>query len=133
VIRVLIVDDHPHIRGMIRALVACEAGWLVCGEAANGQEAINQCVLLRPTLIILDIYMPVCNGLDAAREIFTRFPGMLILILTMDGSSHFVLAAVACGAQGLVVKARAGEDLVLAVSTLLRGGRYFCDIAKAKE
>jgi two-component system, NarL family, nitrate/nitrite response regulator NarL len=126
-IRILIVDDYEHIRGMIRALLEAEEGWQVCGEAANGQEAIDQCVLLKPNLILLDIHMPVQNGLEAAREILVRFPTMLILILTIDGSSHFALAAVACGAQGLLVKARASEDLVTAVSTLLRGQRYFCD------
>ena len=124
-IRILIVDNYEHIRGMIRALLEAEEGWQVCGEAADGQEAVDQCVLLKPNLVLLDIHMPVRNGLDAAREIFLRFPRMLILILTMDGSSHFALAAVACGAQGLVVKARANEDLVMAVSALLRGERYF--------
>jgi len=125
--RILIVDDYEHIRSMIRALLDAEEGWQVCGEAANGQAAIDQCVLLKPDLVILDIHMPVRNGLEAAREILLRFPSMLILILTIDGSSHFALAVVACGAQGLLVKARASEDLVTAVSTLLRGGRYFCD------
>jgi DNA-binding NarL/FixJ family response regulator len=125
--RILIVDDYEHIRSMIRALLDAEEGWQVCGEAANGQAAIDQCVLLKPDLVILDIHMPVRNGLEAAREILLRFPSMLILILTIDGSSHFALAVVACGAQGLLVKARASEDLVTAVSTLLRGERYFCD------
>jgi two-component system, NarL family, nitrate/nitrite response regulator NarL len=125
--RILIVDDYEHIRGMIRALLEAEEGWQVCGEAANGQAAIDQCVLLKPDLVILDIHMPVRNGLEAAREILLRFPSMLVLVLTIDGSSHFALAAVACGAQGLLVKARASEDLVTAVSTLLRGERYFCE------
>jgi DNA-binding NarL/FixJ family response regulator len=124
-IRILIVDDHAHIRSMIRALVEAEEGWQVCGEAADGQQALAQCVLLKPNLIVLDIHMPVRNGLEAAREILILFPGMLILIVTMDGSSHFALAAEGCGAQGLLVKARATDDLVKAVSTLLRGERYF--------
>ena len=124
-IRILIVDKYAHLRDMIRALVETEEGWQVCGEASDGQEAVDQCVLLKPTLAILDIHMPVRNGLEAAREIFLRFPRMLVLILTLDGSSHFALATVACGAQGLLVKARVSEDLVTAVSALLRGERYF--------
>ena len=99
-IRILIVDDHAHIRGMIRALVEAEQGWQVCGEAANEQEAMAQCVLLKPTLIVLDIQMPIRNGLEAAREILILFPGMLILMVTMDESSHFALAAEGCVAQG---------------------------------
>jgi DNA-binding NarL/FixJ family response regulator len=125
VIRILVVDDHTYIRGMIRALLEGEQGWQICGEAANGQTAIDQCALLKPNLVILDIHMPVCNGLEAARVILLQFPWMLVLILTTDGSTHFVLAAMACGAQGILVKARAGDDLVRAVSALLRGERYF--------
>ena len=124
-IRILIVDHHVHIRGLIRALLEAEKDWQVCGEAADGQAGIEQCVLLKPNLVVLDIHMPVRNGLEAAREIILLFPRMLILALTMDGSPHFALAVMACGAQGLLVKARATEDLVIAVSALLRGERYF--------
>ena len=67
-IRILIVDDHEHIRGMIRALLEAEKGWQVCGEAADGRAGIDQCVLLEPNLVILDIHVPVRNGLEAARE-----------------------------------------------------------------
>jgi DNA-binding NarL/FixJ family response regulator len=126
--RILVVDDYGHIRDMIRAVVEAEEGWQVCGEAVDGQEAIDQCALLTPNVILMDLHMPVRNGLEAAREILLRFPQMLILMLTVDGSSHFAMAAVACGAQGLLVKARAGEDLVTAVSALLRGERYFGDV-----
>ena len=124
-IRILIADAHTYMRRMIRALVEVEEGWQVCGEAADGQAAIDQCALLKPNLAILDIHMPVRNGLEAARVILFQFPQMLALILTTDGSTYFTLAAMACGAQGLVMKDRASEDLVMAVSTLLRGERYF--------
>jgi DNA-binding NarL/FixJ family response regulator len=124
-IRILIVDDYQHIRSMIRTLLETEAGWQVCGEAVDGQDAISQCRVLEPTLIILDLHIPKLNGFDAARQIFLRFPRMLILILTNDGSSHYALAAVACGAQGLLVKTDANDNLVPAVSTLLRGETYF--------
>jgi two-component system, NarL family, nitrate/nitrite response regulator NarL len=124
-IRILIADDHAYIRRMIRALLEVEESWQVCGEATNGQAAIDQCALLRPNLVILDIHMPVRNGLEAARVILFQFPRMLVLMLATDGSTYFTLAAMACGAQGLVVKDRASEDLVMAVSTLLRGQRSF--------
>jgi DNA-binding NarL/FixJ family response regulator len=124
-IRILIADGHGYIRGMIRALLEAEKGWQVCGEAANGPEAVAQCVLLKPNLIVLDIHLSIQNGLEAARIILLQLPSMPILIVTMDGSAHFALAAAACGAQGILVKAHAREDLVTAVSTLLRGERYF--------
>jgi DNA-binding NarL/FixJ family response regulator len=114
---------------MIRAWLETESEWRVCGEAVNGQEAIDQSALLRPDLVILDIRMPVLNGLEAARQILLRIPAMLILLLTLDESSHFALAAVACGAHGLLVKGRASEHLVAAVSALLRGGKCFAEAA----
>jgi DNA-binding NarL/FixJ family response regulator len=125
VIHILIVYDCEHLRNMFRALLELQAGWSVCGEATNGREAIDQCALLVPNLIVLDMKMPVTNGLDAARQIFHKFPKMLILVLTLDSSPHFALAAAACGAQGLLMKSLASEHLVEAISTLLRGDRYF--------
>jgi DNA-binding NarL/FixJ family response regulator len=110
---------------MVRSLLQGQPEWQVCGEAANGLEAIEKCALLKPQLVILNLHMPVMNGFAAARQIFPGFPQMLILILTLDGSPHFALAAAACGAQGLLIKAHASEQLVLAVSALLRGERYF--------
>jgi len=124
-IQILIADACEHIRRLIRGLLQVHEGWEVCGEACNGREAISQCEILKPNLIVLNIHMPVINGLDAARQIFLSFPGMLILILTLDGSTHFALAAANCGAQGILMKSLATNHLVIAVSTLLRGDRYF--------
>jgi DNA-binding NarL/FixJ family response regulator len=125
VIQILIVDDCEHIRRMVRGVLRAHEGWAVCGEACNGREAINQCEILKPKLIVLNMHMPVTNGLDAARQIFIGFPGMLILILTLDVSAHFALAAANCGAQGLLMKSLATDHLVTAVTTLLQGDRYF--------
>jgi DNA-binding NarL/FixJ family response regulator len=125
VVRILIVGNYQHIRGMIRALLETEQAWEVCGEAVDGQDAICQCAALEPTLVILDVHLPKLDGLAAAREIFLRFPRMLVLFLTIDGSAHYALAAVRSGAQGLLVKGNASESLVIAVSTLLRGETYF--------
>ncbi len=110
---------------MIRALLEAEEGWQVCGEAADGQEAVDQCVLLKPNLVVLDIHLPLKNGLEAARLIFLQFPQMLILVLTTDDSLHFRLVAAASGAQGILAKSNATQELVPAVAGLLRGERYF--------
>jgi len=128
-IQIVIVDPFEHMRRMIRALLEAEQGWRVCGEAPDGQRAIDQCDLLHPDLVILDIQMPILNGLEAARQILLRIPRMLILLLMLDESSHFAVAAASCGAQGLLIKGRASEDLVDAVSALLRGERYFAEVA----
>jgi DNA-binding NarL/FixJ family response regulator len=85
---------------MLRALLEAEEGWQVCGEAADGQAAIDQCVLLQPTLVILNIHMPIRDGLETAREIILLFPQMLILILTMDGSPILRLLPSRLGRRG---------------------------------
>lgn len=128
-IHIVVVDPFEQMRRMIRALLETEQEWRVCGEAADGQGAVDQCDLLQPDLVILDIQMPVLNGLEAARQILLRIPRMLVLLLTLDESSHFVVAAASCGAHGLLIKGRASEDLVDAVSALLRGERYFAEAA----
>ena len=127
--RIFVVDDHPVVRDGFRSIINQETDLVVCGEAADGQRAIDQCDLLHPDLVILDIQMPILNGLEAARQILLRIPRMLILLLTLDESSHFAVAAASCGAQGLLIKGRASEDLVDAVSSLLRGERYFAEVA----
>lgn len=71
---------------MLRVLLEAEQGWAVCGEAADGQQAIDQSELLTPRVIILDIHMPVMNGFEATRRIHLRSPETLILILTSDES-----------------------------------------------
>ena len=98
---------------------------MVCGEAADGQQAIDPCELLAPHLVIIDIRMPVQNGFDTSPAIHGRLPQVLVLMLTTDESSHLALAAATCGAKGFLTKARAADDLVAAVSTLLRGETHF--------
>lgn len=124
-VKFLIVDDHEYIRRMVRVLLEAEAGWVVCGEAADGQQAIDQCELLMPNVIIIDIHMPLMNGFEATRRIHLRSPEILILILTTDESAHFVRAAAMCGAMGFLTKARSAEHLVTAIMVLLRGEKYF--------
>jgi two-component system chemotaxis response regulator CheB len=116
-IKILIVDDQPHIRRLVRGLVEAEHDWVVCGEAANGQQATEQCALLAPDLIILDINMPVMNGFEAAKIIHMRSPEVLILILTTDSLVHFARAASKTGASGVPVqseqrRAPCGSDCI---------------------
>jgi DNA-binding NarL/FixJ family response regulator len=124
-VKILIVDDHEYIRRMVRVLLEAEDGWRVCGEAADGQQAIDQSELLKPDVVILDIHMPILNGFDASRQILLRSPQILILILTTDESPHFARAAAMCGAPGFLSKAHATDQLVPAISSLLRGKKYF--------
>jgi DNA-binding NarL/FixJ family response regulator len=124
-VKILIVDDHEYIRRSVRLLLEAEDGWSACGEAANGQQAIDQSEELHPQVVILNIQMPLVNGFEVARRIHHRSPDTLILMLTIDSSHHFARAAATCGALGFLSKADTADHLVQAISSLLRGERYF--------
>lgn len=123
--RFLIVDDHVPLRLIIKNLLEAKDGWVVCGEAADGREAIAKCLALKPHLVVLDIQMPVMNGFDAAREIRRLSPATMILMLTSDKNHHFAQAAEDCGARGFLSKGHAAEHLAFAANAMLRGEKYF--------
>ena len=100
-------------------------GLQVCAEAANGQEAADKSRELKPDLIILDITMPVLNGLDAARLIQEFAPEIPIIILSVHKSKQLMEEAQKIGVRGYVTKAEAGQNLVNAVRAVLAKGTYF--------
>ena len=124
-IRILIVDDHTLIRKMIRDLLKDEEGWEVCGESANGKEAVRHTKTLQPHVIILDIQMPVMDGFTAARKILVTSREMLILIVSFYDSAFLFQESKACGAKGFLPKHQFAEHLVPAIRTLLRGELHF--------
>ena len=125
-VRILIVDDHEVVREGVRTIInRAKRGWEICGEAANGQEAIEAVGRLKPDIILLDITMPVMSGLDAASRITgTGLPGQ-ILIFTMHESGELTHDARRVGARGYVTKSDAARHLVIAIETLLSGGTFF--------
>jgi DNA-binding NarL/FixJ family response regulator len=124
-VRVLIADDQPGIRKRVYLTLAARIALEACEEACNGEEAVALAQESRPDLIILDITMPVMNGLDAARKIRQFSPETPILILTMHKSKQLMEEAQKIGVHGYVVKAEAGQNLVPAVNALLRRQTFF--------
>jgi DNA-binding NarL/FixJ family response regulator len=124
-LRILVADDHEVARRGVRALLESHAGWEVCGEAADGREAVNMANRLRPDLVLLDIGMPSLNGLDATRQILAATPGVRVLILTMHDSEQVVREVLAAGAVGFLLKSDAGRDLVAAVEALQQRRTFF--------
>lgn len=123
--RIVVADDHDVVRAGVKTILHARPDWVVCGEAADGQEAIAHVNGLQPDVVILDISMPSLNGLEAAAKISASGSDTRILIFTMHDSNSVIRAAKDAGARGLVVKSFASRDLIRAVETLLAGGTFF--------
>jgi DNA-binding NarL/FixJ family response regulator len=123
--RILIADDHAMMRKGLRTTIKPHPGWEVCGEATDGLEAFEQTKLLKPDLVILDVSMPVLNGLEVAHRIASIMPGVKILLFTMHNSPQFAKDVTKTGAHGYVCKASGEELLIQAIETLLEGESFF--------
>ena len=117
-VRILIADDHEVVRQGVRTVLEGQAGWVVCGEASTGREAVAKAVDLQPDIVVLDISMPELNGLEATRQI-RRAVSATILILTVHESDQVVPEVLDAGAHGYVLKTDAGRTLVEAIRALL--------------
>jgi DNA-binding NarL/FixJ family response regulator len=123
--RILIADDHEVVRQGLKAILASQQGWHVCGEAVNGREAVDKSKRLKPDVVILDISMPELNGLEATRQIREVCPQTQVLILTVNESEELVKQVFAAGARGYLLKSDAGRELTAAVEALSQGRPFF--------
>jgi DNA-binding NarL/FixJ family response regulator len=121
--QVLIVDDHPLIRQGMRSLLE-KHGFTVVGEAADGREATQLAQALEPDVAVLDLAMPLLNGLDAAREITRTSRRTKTILVTIHTADQYVLEALQAGVRGYVLKSQATAELVQAIQEVIRGGRY---------
>jgi DNA-binding NarL/FixJ family response regulator len=117
-IRVLIVDDEPLFLEMVQALLDVEEGTEVVGKARDGKQAVELARALRPDVIVMDISMPVMDGLDATREIYAHDPNATVLILTGGSSIAEIDEARKAGAAGYLTKDRIARDLVAEIRNL---------------
>jgi DNA-binding NarL/FixJ family response regulator len=125
-VRILIVDDHEVVREGVRIIInRARPQWEICGEAADGFEAIDMTKRLSPDIILLDITMPRLSGLEAASRISGLGLSSQILIFTMHESGQLAPDARRVGARGYVTKSDAARHLVHAIETLLSGGTFF--------
>lgn len=123
-LRILVADDHQVVRTGLRTLLESKAGWQVCAEAANGREAVEKASELHPDVAVLDIGMPLMNGVEATRQIRKVSPGTEILILTMHDSEHMIQGVMDAGARGYILKDDADRNLLAAVESLRRHKPY---------
>jgi PAS domain S-box-containing protein len=126
--RLLIVDDHEVVRRGVRSLLLERSEFEVCGEAVDGQDALDKARELKPDLIVMDVSMPRLNGLEATRQVRSILPDCEVLILSQHENPEMARQALKAGARGYVVKGSISKDLLSAVSKVSRG-EYFFDPA----
>ena len=125
--RIFVVDDHEVVRKGVRSVLRARKNLEVCGEASNGQEAVLKALSLNPDLILMDVTMPVLDGLSATRQIKETQPQIPIIILSVHDGPEMIHAAQAAGAQGFVTKSAVAPALLKAVDAVLRGETFFAD------
>lgn len=130
-LRLLIGDDHTLMRQGLRKILEERADWEVVAEAGDGREAVRLAIAERPDVAILDIGMPLLNGIEATRQILRRLPDRRVLILSMHAEEAYVLQALQAGAHGYLLKDSAGKDLIRGIS-VVAGGKSFFSPAVAK-
>jgi DNA-binding NarL/FixJ family response regulator len=124
-VRLLVADDHEIVRKGLRALLEAEPGWEVAAEAVNGRDAVEKAKQVKPDVAILDISMPLLNGLEAARQIVKSIEQTKVLVLTVHDSDPLIQQVLEAGARGYMLKSDAGRDLVNAVDALRRNKTFF--------
>lgn len=124
-LRVLVVDDHEAVRRGVYAILGSRRDIEVCGEAADGSDAVDKARSLKPDLIVMDISMPVMDGISAAREIRKMSPDTAIIVLSMHDSSQLVETAKGLGLRGYVTKSEAASSLLQAVDSVIAGRPFF--------
>ncbi|HWB86524.1 MAG TPA: response regulator transcription factor [Bryobacteraceae bacterium] len=129
--RVLIADDHGIVRQGLRALLEKSAEVSVVGEAADGREAVRLAGELQPDIIVMDIAMPLLNGVDAASQIISRNADIKVIVLSMHSDESYILRALSAGAKGYLLKDSAEGDILPAVRAVAQGRPYFSPVIAA--
>ncbi|MHB8110248.1 MAG: response regulator [Syntrophorhabdaceae bacterium] len=124
---IFLADDHVMFRQGIKLLLENEKNITITGEASNGREAVREIVKKKPDVVIMDIFMPEMNGIDATEAILEDYPAIKVVILTMNSSREHIFRAFKAGASAYLLKELAGEELIRAVNAVHTGKRYICD------
>lgn len=124
-VRVLLADDHGVVRKGLRFILEQEPSMEVVGEAASGREAVQMADELTPAVIVMDIAMPMLNGIEAAAQILKKHPQIGIIMLSMYSDESYLVRALSAGAKGYLLKDAADADLVRAIEAVAQGKPFF--------
>jgi DNA-binding NarL/FixJ family response regulator len=123
-IRILLADDHEIVRQGLVHILQSQTDFEVVGQAANGRQAVDLAVQLRPDVIIMDVSMPDLNGIDATHQIRKEFPEARVIVLSMHHKRQFVLDMLREGAKGYILKSDISEQLIQGIQAVMAGGVY---------
>jgi two-component system response regulator NreC len=127
-LRLIIGDDHTLMRHGLRKILEEKPEWQVVAEAGDGREAVRQAEAHKPDVAILDIGMPMLNGIDATRQIVRKVPECRVLILSMHSDETYILRALQAGARGYLLKDSAGKDLIRGIAAVAAGKTFFSQV-----
>jgi len=123
-VKVLLADDHPIVRQGLRNLINSEPDFMVIGEASDGLRAIELVNQLHPDVLVVDLMMPILNGLEVIRRAKHNLPGMQIIVLSMQNADAYVVESLKLGASGYVLKDTGPAELIQAIKEVVAGQRY---------
>jgi two-component system, NarL family, response regulator NreC len=124
-LRILLGDDHTLLRQGLRKILQERPDWEVVAEAGDGRDAVRQALAIQPDIAILDIGMPLMNGIEATRQIVRRRPDIHVLILSMHANEAYLIQALKAGAKGYLLKDSADIDLIRGVAVVASGKSFF--------
>jgi two-component system, NarL family, response regulator NreC len=124
-IRILLADDHTVVRKGLRLLLESQPGFQVIAEAANGREAVTLAEQNQTDVVVMDVAMPLLNGIEAARQISAKLPQTSIVFLSMHSDESYVLRALKAGARAYLLKDSAEHDLIQAIEAVTDGKAFF--------
>ena len=124
-LRIVLGDDHTLLRQGLRKILEERPDWEVVAEAGDGREAVRQIVALRADVAIMDIGMPLLNGIEATRQVTRRMPECRVLVLSMHANEAYIIQALKAGAKGYLLKDSADTDLIRGVASVAAGKSFF--------
>ena len=124
-LRILLADDHIVMRSGLRALLDRQPNLEVVGESENGRETVALAASLKPDVVVMDVGMPILNGIEATQTIVTQNPTVAVVILSMHADESYVMRALKAGARGYLLKDSAAADLIGAIQAISQGKSFF--------
>jgi two-component system response regulator NreC len=124
-LRILLGDDHTLVRQGLRKILEERSEWEVVAEASDGRDAVRQALAVKPDVAILDIGMPLMNGIEATRQMVRRLPTLRVLILSMHSSEAYIIQVLKAGAKGYLLKDSADTELIRGVAAVAAGKSFF--------